>query len=190
MTNKIPTGRFVWFEYVSKDLKKAQGFFGELFNWTTQDVPMPQGAYTMIASATRRSAATDADPMTGAPRCARGSRTSRSRCRGDARSRSSRSAARSARSAFKVGDVGTMASSPIRSAPRSRCGSRRSREPGGDYAGKAGSFCWNELYTERPRRVGEVLPGDRRLRASRRWRCPAWAPTTCSRPTASRAPAS
>jgi uncharacterized protein len=47
----IPTGRFVWFEYVSKDAKKAQAFFGELFNWSTQDMPMPQGAYQMIASA-------------------------------------------------------------------------------------------------------------------------------------------
>ena len=50
MTNKIPTGRFVWFEYSSKDLPKSQGFFGELFNWSTQSVPMEKGAYTMIAS--------------------------------------------------------------------------------------------------------------------------------------------
>ena len=45
----IPTGRFVWFDYVAPDVKKAQGFYGELFNWSTQDVPMPDGAYTMIA---------------------------------------------------------------------------------------------------------------------------------------------
>jgi uncharacterized protein len=45
----IPTGRFVWFEYLSGDAKKAQGFYGELFNWGTKDVPMPDGAYTMIA---------------------------------------------------------------------------------------------------------------------------------------------
>jgi predicted enzyme related to lactoylglutathione lyase len=44
------TGRFVWFEYVSKDAAKAQGFFGELFGWTTKSVPMPDGAYTMIAA--------------------------------------------------------------------------------------------------------------------------------------------
>jgi len=43
-------GRFVWFEYVSKDARKAQGFFGELFGWSTKDVPMPDGAYTMIAA--------------------------------------------------------------------------------------------------------------------------------------------
>jgi uncharacterized protein len=46
----IPTGRFVWFEYVSTDAKKAQGFFGELFGWTTKSVPMPDGDYTMIAA--------------------------------------------------------------------------------------------------------------------------------------------
>ena len=46
----IPTGRFVWFEYVSQDAKKAQGFFGELFGWSTKAVPMPEGEYVMIAA--------------------------------------------------------------------------------------------------------------------------------------------
>lgn len=46
----IPTGRFVWFDYVSNEARKAQGFFGELFHWKTKDVPMPGGmSYTMIA---------------------------------------------------------------------------------------------------------------------------------------------
>src|SRR5690242_7634535 len=39
----IPTGRFVWFDYVAKDLAKAQGFFGELFNWKTQEIPTADG---------------------------------------------------------------------------------------------------------------------------------------------------
>jgi len=43
------TGKFVWFEYVSKDIHKAQGFFGELFNWGVKKVPMPQGEYAMIS---------------------------------------------------------------------------------------------------------------------------------------------
>jgi len=46
----IPTGRFVWFEYYALDVKQAQGFFGELFNWQTVDVPMPKGAYAMISA--------------------------------------------------------------------------------------------------------------------------------------------
>jgi len=51
-TMTFPTGRFVWFEYVAKDVKKAQGFFGELFNWKTQAMPAPAspgGEYSMIA---------------------------------------------------------------------------------------------------------------------------------------------
>jgi predicted enzyme related to lactoylglutathione lyase len=50
----IPTGRFVWFEYVSSDAPRAQGFFGELFGWSTKRVPMPDGDYTMIAAADGR----------------------------------------------------------------------------------------------------------------------------------------
>ena len=46
-------GKFVWFEYVSTDIQKAKGFFGELFGWTTQEVPMPDGKYEMIASGGR-----------------------------------------------------------------------------------------------------------------------------------------
>lgn len=41
--------KFVWFEYVSKDIAKAQGFFGELFNWGVKRVPMPGGDYAMIS---------------------------------------------------------------------------------------------------------------------------------------------
>ncbi len=45
----IPTGKFVWFEYVG-DATKAQGFYGELFHWKTQGMPTPDGGtYTMIA---------------------------------------------------------------------------------------------------------------------------------------------
>jgi predicted enzyme related to lactoylglutathione lyase len=43
------SGKFVWFEYVSKDIAKAQGFFGELFNWGVKNVPMPGGDYAMIS---------------------------------------------------------------------------------------------------------------------------------------------
>jgi len=49
MTNNN-TGKFVWFEYISKaQAPKAQGFFGELFGWGKKNVPMPGGDYTMIA---------------------------------------------------------------------------------------------------------------------------------------------
>jgi len=41
-------GKFVWFDYVSADVQKAAGFYGELFNWKTQEIPGPNGAYTML----------------------------------------------------------------------------------------------------------------------------------------------
>jgi predicted enzyme related to lactoylglutathione lyase len=44
-----PLGKFVWFEHVSKDAKKAQAFYGEVFGWRVQDVPMGPSPYQMIA---------------------------------------------------------------------------------------------------------------------------------------------
>ncbi len=41
--------KFVWFEYVSTDAPKAQGFYGELFGWGTKKVPLSGMEYTMIA---------------------------------------------------------------------------------------------------------------------------------------------
>jgi predicted enzyme related to lactoylglutathione lyase len=44
----IPTGRFVWFDYVTKDPERAKAFFGELFHWKTKPHPAPHGEYAMI----------------------------------------------------------------------------------------------------------------------------------------------
>lgn len=41
-------GKFVWFDYVTPDVAKAVAFYGELFNWKTQEIPGPQGTYTML----------------------------------------------------------------------------------------------------------------------------------------------
>jgi uncharacterized protein len=44
-----PLGKFVWFEHVSRDPKKAQAFYGEVFGWRVNDVPMGPTPYQMIA---------------------------------------------------------------------------------------------------------------------------------------------
>jgi uncharacterized protein len=44
-----PLGKFVWFEHVSTDAKKAQAFYGEVFGWRVQDVPMGPTPYQMVA---------------------------------------------------------------------------------------------------------------------------------------------
>jgi uncharacterized protein len=41
-------GKFVWFDHISKDPRRAQAFYGELFNWTARSFPMGEGTYDMI----------------------------------------------------------------------------------------------------------------------------------------------
>ena len=45
---KLLPGKFVWFELVSKDAKKAQVFYGEAFRWKTMPFPMGESTYDMI----------------------------------------------------------------------------------------------------------------------------------------------
>lgn len=49
-TNKPLPGKFVWFEHVSKDAKKAQAFYGEVLGWKTKAMPMGAGSYEMICT--------------------------------------------------------------------------------------------------------------------------------------------
>jgi predicted enzyme related to lactoylglutathione lyase len=41
-------GKFVWYELVSKDAKKAQAFYGEVFGWKVVPFPMGNRTYEMI----------------------------------------------------------------------------------------------------------------------------------------------
>src|SRR4029077_4795266 len=41
---RLLPGKFVWFELVSRDAKKAQAFYSEVFGWKA--VPFPMGAFT------------------------------------------------------------------------------------------------------------------------------------------------
>jgi predicted enzyme related to lactoylglutathione lyase len=45
---KLLPGKFVWFEHVSKDAKKAQEFYGEVLGWKVKPFPMGDVAYEMI----------------------------------------------------------------------------------------------------------------------------------------------
>ena len=40
-------GRFCWVELQTKDPAAARKFYGELFGWTYDEMPMPQGTYAM-----------------------------------------------------------------------------------------------------------------------------------------------
>ena len=39
---------FVHIELGTNDVGKAKAFYGQLFGWDMEDLPMPEGAYTMI----------------------------------------------------------------------------------------------------------------------------------------------
>jgi len=45
---KLIPGKFVWFEHVSRDAKKAQAFYGEVLGWKVQPFPMGELSYDMI----------------------------------------------------------------------------------------------------------------------------------------------
>lgn len=45
---KLIPGKFVWFELVSKDPKKAQAFYREVFGWGVKPFPMGDVTYEMI----------------------------------------------------------------------------------------------------------------------------------------------
>src|SRR5206468_3447990 len=45
---KLLPGKFVWFEHVSKDAKRAQAFYGEVLGWKVASFPMGSYTYEMI----------------------------------------------------------------------------------------------------------------------------------------------
>jgi len=47
---EIPTGRIVWFDYLTSEPPKAQAFFKALFGWSTHTVAIPTGPYTLIVN--------------------------------------------------------------------------------------------------------------------------------------------
>ena len=48
---KLLPGKFVWFELVARDAKKAQAFHGEVLGWKVQPFPMGDSTYEMIYAA-------------------------------------------------------------------------------------------------------------------------------------------
>jgi len=187
-TATTSTGRFVWFEYVSKDLPRAQGFFGELFGWTTKSVPMPDGAYTMIAAADGKTIGGYSEPPSGAvakpawlPYLLVDS--------------AAKTAAKVAqlggtimKDAFKVGDFATMAVVLDPQGAAVALWQPAKPEDAGEAA--VGHFTWNELPVEGSGGVGSRSTSRSAGSRPRPWRWPGWGRTTCSRAAARAAPGS
>ena len=58
---------FVHVELNTTDVPKAKDFYGNLFDWKLQDVPMPNGAYTMIDVGEGTGGGIMQHPVSGAP---------------------------------------------------------------------------------------------------------------------------
>lgn len=58
---------FVHVELASTDVKKAKDFYGKLFDWTLEDVPMPGMTYTLIKVGEGTGGGMMQHPMPGAP---------------------------------------------------------------------------------------------------------------------------
>jgi uncharacterized protein len=143
----IPTGRFVWFEYVSKDAQKAQGLFGELFGWSTKSVPMPDGDYTMIAAADGRTIGGFGSPD---PATTKASWLPYLQVASvaDIAARLETLGGSVSKPPFKVGDFATMAvvGDPL-GAPFALWQPAKAEDPG---APAVGHFVWNELASRDP----------------------------------------
>jgi hypothetical protein len=64
---KTMANPFVHVELSTTDVSKAKTFYGSLFNWTLEDVPMPQGSYTMIKVGEGTGGGIMKHPVPGAP---------------------------------------------------------------------------------------------------------------------------
>lgn len=58
---------FVHVELNTSDIDKAKAFYGQLFDWKMQALPMTQGAYTMIEVGAGTGGGMMTQPVPGAP---------------------------------------------------------------------------------------------------------------------------
>ena len=140
----FPSDRFCWFEYVSKDSAKAQGFFGELFNWTTR----AHGDYTMIAAGEHTIGAYRPTPQ-GAPPHAHWLAHLQVESAKATLAKITATGGKQLKAPEPMGDVGTwaVAADPF-GAPFALW--QPATPEASEYRGVAGAFCWNELYTDDP----------------------------------------
>lgn len=142
--------KFVWFDYVAPDIGKAQAFFGELFGWKAQQVPMPDGAYTMIALGDHTIGGYMPTPS-GAPPI--GHWISHLRV-ADAAATCAKITALGGKvykEPMRMGDFGTMAIVADAQGGVFALWEPAKLDPAsGDYKDMPGAWCWNELASHDP----------------------------------------
>jgi predicted enzyme related to lactoylglutathione lyase len=149
MNMTFPSGRFCWFEYVSTESQKAQGFFGELFNWKTQSMPapaLPGGQYTMIAAGEHTIGGYLATPP-GAPSHAHWLSHLQVEDAAATAAKIKSAGGKVHKEPSKMGDMGTYA---IAADPLGAVFAlwQPVKPEQAEFRGVAGTFCWNELVTD------------------------------------------
>ena len=152
-----PNGRFVWFEYMAKDIAKAQGFFGELFHWKTQQMPAPGapgGNYTMI-TINDQTIGGYVPHMEGAPPQGHwlshlGTDNAAVLCE-----KIKKLGGKVRKEPVKMGDYGTWAVVADPTDATFVLWQPAKAEGSGDYKELNGAFCWNELMTDKPDKAVE-----------------------------------
>ena len=144
----FPSGRFVWFEYVAGDLARAQAFFGEVFAWKTQTMPMAggAGAYTMIAAGEHMLGGYLETPV-GAPPHAHWLAHLQVESAAATATAITAAGGKVLKAPVAMGELGTYAivADPLGGAFALW---QPAKADAGEYKGAAGTFCWNELMTE------------------------------------------
>ncbi len=144
------TGRFVWFDYIAPDIKKAQGFFGEVFNWKPQAVPVTgMGDYTMIALGDQTIGGYMTTPP-GAPTV--GHWLSHLRVTDAARAcdQIKSLGGKVHKEPMKMGEFGSMAIVADPQGGVFALWQPTKPEGSGDYKDLPGAFCWTELAAHDP----------------------------------------
>ncbi|HTR51066.1 MAG TPA: VOC family protein [Kofleriaceae bacterium] len=145
------SGRFCWFDLVTKDPHKAQGFFGELFQWKTKEMPIGGGkTYTMISFGDKEIGGYMPTPQ-GAPPQAHwlGHLLVAD---ANATVEQIKSLGGKVRKApEKVGDQGVMAivADPF-DVTFAVWAPMRTQPGAGEFVGKPGNWCWHELTSPDP----------------------------------------
>ncbi|MGE5187092.1 MAG: VOC family protein [Acidobacteriota bacterium] len=149
----IPTGKFVWFEYVGKEAKQAQAFFGEVFHWKTQDVPVPGmpggGTYTMIVAGDKTIGGYLGQPP-GAPAQHHWLASLQVADAAATAAKIQQLGGKLRMEPVKMGDFGTKAVVADPFDATFALWQPGTPEGTGDYSGKQNTWCWNELATPDP----------------------------------------
>jgi predicted enzyme related to lactoylglutathione lyase len=145
----IPTGRFVWFEHISKEETKAQAFYAELFGWKTQAMPMSggTGTYTMIVADGQTIGGYMATPP-GAPPHSHWISHLQVASAAETAAKVKAAGGKVALEPTKMGDFGTYAVALDPSGAALALWQPGKPEGDGNFKGKPNTWCWNELMTD------------------------------------------